>query len=273
MAKLYTAPIARHFWQNRERAVWQASTKFPDSLLAWLKINYAELVAGSRPQWIERPEGMLGLFFHDEHEIHGRMATRMVVCLIEKNIENTNEIYTELSENRELIHGEMLSISVHAKFARQAQSKLKNRFILFTCLSGVVAVVAAVAFYSVSGSKGSKPSITVSASVKSLLSMPENDVIKPMLSMHVKVKKSVNSICKLAESPKRCFEYFLSEKCQTKTTKSYNAWLFDLKKHRPMKFNGWSCPQSLGLDNDLNGAELTRLQRNALNSFLNNGGK
>jgi len=145
--------LAHHFWEDGEMAVWRSSEQFPTSLLTWLKKNYLELVTGERPRWIERPEGVVYLFFLDEREVHGRMATRLTAAWSSQKMPYTQGVYAQLLQASNLMSGEQLSLTIHTRGDNTAQSKsnmiLSPRGLVTAVALGIVGLGGAYALWSV----------------------------------------------------------------------------------------------------------------------------
>lgn len=259
------ALIARHFWRDGEYAVWQANELFPASLLAWLKGNYAELVAGSRLNWIERPEGLVYLFFSDERETHGRMATRLTACWIKEKVVSANDVYRQLKQVGDLTHDHSLSIPINTLIIKQQRTVVTT--IIFGCL-----LLIAVAVYWFSGN-------TEIPHLEQSIDTTESD--DPDLGkaheyaaiVQQRPISAKQNVCNLIEI-KYCFQYFISERCSHLTNIAYDDWLQGLKKHNLSGFKNRSCPQNLQNDADLKSMKetLSAGQVELLRNFLKQSG-
>jgi len=239
------AHIARHFWRDGEFASWQASEYFPATLLAWLKLNYAELVTGNRSQWIERPEGVVWLFFHDEREIHGRLATRLTACWIGTPVSNTHAIYTELKERDDLMQEGLLSVPVHAKVVHQQRSFTKPIVMMAGLL--LLTGIGYELWGSSSTQSNANTEIQPSQPITHKSLVPKAD--KYSSPIHVVTPKEW--VCtSVSKTEGFCFQKFISKKCNKSTRLSYNSWLRELKMHDRQNSSGWGCPQNLKTDSD-----------------------
>jgi len=256
--------LAHHFWQKGEVAVWQSSPKFPTALHSWLKNNYLELVAGSRPKWIERPEGVVYLFFTDEREVHGRMATRLTACWSREQVADKNAVYSQLLELESLAQDKKLSLTIKARII--------NTSTFNSIIWGLVLLMLVGVGYGAwhLDSTEEDSSNVAKVSQKPIEAAPEK---KKSIS-HVSNKKKRVPTCDLMPRIKdSCMKMFMSQSCSHQTPLNYDTWLKDLHDHKSNDFSGWGCPKSLNDDRDLkaNISTFTVQQKKIVMDFLQRG--
>jgi len=264
------ARLAHHFWKDGHKAIWQADDNFPPSLLSWLKSNYSELVAGSRPQWIKRPEGVLFLFFKDEHEVHGRKATRLTACWFKETITNRNEVYNKLSKTVYLMDSKTLL--VHAEIKKDGVLNVKRNILTISVVSLLVLIGYSILNTLVTYLDSSNESDKV-ASIDNTTNIqqeffPVDKIDSSSLNMQ-------NSFCSeilstFPSSPEYCFQKYIIEKCSDEEMQNYDAWLNYFRKHNQSAYSGLNCPKALQADNDykLFAQNTTKDKRKILENML-----
>jgi|GEM_PF-6368866 len=241
--------VARHFWRNGEFAVWDASADFPSALLVWLKSHYSELVAGERPHWVDLPEGRLFLLFMDEHEVHGRLATKLTACWLEQTVKDPVHAFEQIREAIESIDNDTLTTEIKVRVVKE-QGCMQNRFVI----GGITLIICVVVALWFSLSSPNKKNSDEQATIDVVQPMNKSAPLKQdggVEETHKKAAPKLGICAALPRNVQYCFQIFLSEKCNHRTSLNYDEWLSRLKINRPMKFMNNSCPPDLKHDEDV----------------------
>ncbi|MFC1819065.1 hypothetical protein ACFL0B_08270 [Thermodesulfobacteriota bacterium] len=241
--------IARHFWRDGQVATWQTSEQFSPVLLSWLKEHYTELVAGERPSWVERPEGVLYLFFKDEHEEHGRLATGITAFWSETDVIDRDKFHERLNRSPALPNNKILSLKINANILKRKEFSKKSLIFFIAALS-----VIGVGYLIVM-----QPSEQNETTEIVHMKEPALDRKRPIeFESKAEVDSLTSSgICDQSEfSPhapsEYCYQKFIKMKCSEETVLNYDAWLKELHKNNDERVNMLHCPPTMDIDK-LNG--------------------
>lgn len=241
--------IARHYWEDGEFAVWKASDNFPRPLLSWLKSNYSELVSGNRPKWVDYLGEKLFLFYKDEKEVHGRMATQLTVCLITGDGKNIDEtlVYNNLKKITD-IEKKDAPLQCTVFLSEKKTLKRSYYFILIIAASSFLYILNTLHFTETNLETIDKNTEIIdnkqiqhkSPDVKTSFSSEPSDTKKIKMAASTNCFKNWPELNKYG---KGCIYNFVKEKCNDKTQSNYQSWL-NKKKNDITDFKLTGCPMT-----------------------------